>query len=281
LGCLEGTAVGNIGIGFNRDSGLEVRIDRRTPRSLAELSLAFPIQILDPGIHRLVEEGPGLRRRWLDWGVFHVEHGFVNLWADFSLAMKQRNAALKLGHDPSVWNGEVVRLGEDLAAARRRTVVQLLPIWKHCLSDLLDQEVSLTYYQGWSQERSLAESLVHHLQADKERGSTGLGPHRFDVILTVGRTAARDYLSRGQQKLLGCGMALSMAQLVTAVAKRESALLLDDPAAELDSEKTARLLSAVRRLRGQLIMTSLDHDGPPVLEPDRLFHVEQGRVRSG
>jgi len=126
----------------------------------------------------------------------------------------------------------------------------------------------------------LADSLQHHRQGDLDRGTTGQGPHRFDVVMTLGRTAARDYLSRGQQKLLGCAMALSMAQLVGVVASRDTTLLLDDPAAELDEEKTARLLSAVRRLKGQLVLTSLDWEGAPVLQPDRVFHVEQGRVQS-
>ena len=280
LGRVGEAYVGVIGVGFDRETGLEVRIDRRTPRSLAELSLAFPVQVLDPGIHRLVEEGPSLRRRWLDWGVFHVEQGFVELWSDFSLALKQRNAALKLGEDPSPWDPEVARLGEALAAARRRTMDLLLPLWKDTVASLLDQEVALGYFQGWSQERSLADSLQHHRQGDLDRGTTGQGPHRFDVVMTLGRTAARDYLSRGQQKLLGCAMALSMAQLVGVVASRDTTLLLDDPAAELDEEKTARLLSAVRRLKGQLVLTSLDWEGAPVLQPDRVFHVEQGRVQS-
>ena len=70
--------------------GLGVRSRRRacgpaspagTPQSLAELSQAFPVQVIDPGIHRLVEEGPAYRRRWLDWAVFHVEPSFVSTLA--------------------------------------------------------------------------------------------------------------------------------------------------------------------------------------------------------
>lgn len=279
LGRLADSPVALLGVGYSRDGGTEVRIDRRPTRALAELSLAFPALILDPGIHRLVEEGPSLRRRWLDWGVFHVEPSFVEVWTDFTQTLKQRNAALKLGHDPTPWDRELARLGEALGQARRRTVELLLPHWRDTVASLLDLDVGLAYFQGWSQERSLAESLTHHRAADVERGTTGQGPHRFDVILTVGKRLARDHLSRGQQKLLGAAMSLAMAKLVAVLSGRQPALLLDDPAAELDADKTRKLLAEVQGLSAQLIMTSLGPGPAPGLAPDRVFHVEHGRVR--
>ncbi|MDP9115560.1 MAG: AAA family ATPase, partial [Acidobacteriota bacterium] len=54
-------------------SGIRARIDGDTPSSLAELALQLPVQIIDPEVHHLIEEGPARRRRFLDWGMFHVE----------------------------------------------------------------------------------------------------------------------------------------------------------------------------------------------------------------
>ena len=48
----------------------------RTPTSLLELSGVLPVQAIDPEIHKLVDQGPERRRRWLDWLVFHVEPSF-------------------------------------------------------------------------------------------------------------------------------------------------------------------------------------------------------------
>jgi AAA domain len=42
------------------------RIAGRPAQSLAELSNAFPVQVIEPGVHRLVEEGGYRRRRWMD-----------------------------------------------------------------------------------------------------------------------------------------------------------------------------------------------------------------------
>jgi DNA replication and repair protein RecF len=268
----------HLGFAFDRKEGLRARIAGRDAKSLAELSVAFPVQVVDPGIHRLVEEGPAYRRRWLDWGVFHVEPGFVTAWTDYARALKQRNAALKLRADPSPWEPELVRLGALLADARSRTMALLEPHWLQTLVALLGEPVSLSFYRGWSQERELAEILVASRERDLERGSTASGAHRFDVQLRIDGRSAREVLSRGQQKLLGAAMALAMARLAGSEDRRPPTLLLDDPAAELDREHTDALLAEIRKMRGQLVVTALHPREAQFGSPDQAFHVEHGRV---
>src|SRR6202007_660068 len=108
-----------------------------------------------------------------------------------------------------------------------------------------------------SRELTLADSLRAHGERDRERGLTGAGPHRFDVLLRLEGRAAREVVSRGQQKLLGVAMAIAMARFLSERADRPSTLLLDDPAAELDSERTHALLTTVADLGVQLVVTTL------------------------
>jgi len=267
-----------LGFGFDRKEGLRARIAGRDAKSLAELSVAFPVQVVDPGIHRLVEEGPAYRRRWLDWGVFHVEPGFVAAWTDYARTLKQRNAALKLRADPSPWEPELVRLGTVLADARSRTMGLLEQHWRQTLAALLGEPVSLSFHRGWSQERGLGEILAAGRERDLERGSTGSGAHRFDVQLRIDGRSAREVLSRGQQKLLGAALALAMARLAGSENRRPPTLLLDDPAAELDGEHTDALLAEIRKMQGQLVVTALQPREAQFGSPDQAFHVEHGRV---
>ena len=267
-----------LGFSFDRHEGLRARIAGQDAKSLAELSVAFPVQVVDPGIHRLVEEGPAYRRRWLDWGVFHVEPGFAAAWTDYARTLKQRNAALKMRSDPSPWEPELVRLGTALADARSRTMALLEPFWRQTLVGLLAEPVSLGFYRGWGQERELAEILATSRDRDLERGSTGSGAHRFDVQLRVDGRSAREVLSRGQQKLLGAALALAMARLVGSGNRRPPTLLLDDPGAELDRVHTDALLAEIRKMKGQLVVTALEPGGAQYGSPDRAFHVEHGRV---
>jgi len=264
----------------DRSSGVVAGIDGRSVESLAELAALFPVQVIDPGIHRLIEEGPATRRRWLDWAMFHVEPQFLDQWRCYRRALRQRNAALRTGGEADLWNSELARYGESLTAARERLVEALEPIWAQTLSALGAVPATLRFYRGWSGSVPLEESLLRHQERDRERGSTLLGPHHFDVWLRVEGRPARDAVSRGQQKLLGAAMALSMARLLAERLEQTPALLLDDPAAELDAPHTLALLDLASALGGQQIVTALRAPLPPLGVPDRVFHVERGEVKT-
>jgi DNA replication and repair protein RecF len=270
----------SIGLGFSRAQGLTARIDGQDVHSLAALSELFPVQVVDPGIHRLVEEGPVQRRRWLDWAVFHVEPDFVRHWQGYSRALRQRNAALKSAADATLWDWELVRLGQLLTDARARLVDALQPYWAAALRDLNAVPVSLNYFQGWGRDQDLGTALTTHMARDKERGSTSYGPHRFDVLLRLEGHPARELVSRGQQKVIGSAMALTMTRYVAEVAGRAPTLLLDDPAAELDRVHTEALLTAVAAIGGQLVVTALRHQDTPLGTPDQVFHVEHKEVKT-
>ncbi len=270
----------SIGLGCSRVSGLTARIDGEDVRSLAALSERFPVQVIDPGIHRLVEEGPVQRRRWLDWAVFHVEPDFVRHWQAYNRSLRQRNAALKTGSEATLWDWELVRLGQLLNDARARLVDALQPYWASALHDLDAAPVSLGYFQGWGRDQDLGTALTSHMASDKERGSTSYGPHRFDVLLRLDGHPARDLVSRGQQKVIGSAMALTMTRYVAEVAGRAPTLLLDDPAAELDRSHTKALLTAVSAIGGQLVVTALRPEDTPLGTPDQVFHVEHKEVKT-
>lgn len=269
----------SLGVECSRDGGTQIRIDRLPAGSRVELSQMFPVQIIDPGIHRLVEEGPAQRRRWFDWAMFHVEPDFMRHWQGYTRALRQRNAGLQTAMDVGPWDIELVRLGELLTAGRARLLEALQPYWVAARSSLGSVQASLGFFQGWSRELSLADSLQAHATSDRERGLTGVGPHRFDVLLRIDGRSAREIVSRGQQKLLGVAMAVAMARYLAERADRPSTLLLDDPAAELDAARTAALLETVRSLGTQLVVTSLQPDDRRLGVPDAVFHVEQGNVK--
>jgi DNA replication and repair protein RecF len=139
--------------------------------------------------------------------------------------------------------------------------------------------VELTYFRGWAAERSLIESLRDGLERDRNRGSTLAGPQRADILLRVGGRAARESLSRGQQKLVAAAMVLALLQRLREQQTAPPTLLLDDPAAELDSHRLGLLVDQVQQLDCQLIVTSLDSTLALFGKPEQAFHVEQGKVR--
>jgi len=271
-----------LGMRFGAD-GIEARFASRPVSGLAELATRLPVQAIDPEVHRLVDGGPQERRRYLDWGVFHVEPDFVGHWRRYQRALRQRNASLRAGQSEALvraWDPELLEAGEEVAGHRRRYVTGLQLAVQAAGRRLLDAEIEISLQQGWSVERRLAQAMQHSLARDRERGLTHVGPHRADLSVRISGQPARDRVSRGQQKLLAAAMLLGQLENDAAQGSSVAALLVDDPAAELDGANLERLLKEVLGLPAQLFITALDPKNPVLasLPAGRRFHVEHGAV---
>ncbi|MEO8062523.1 MAG: DNA replication/repair protein RecF [Pseudomonadota bacterium] len=268
------------GVEIAADGGTRARINGENAQSLLELSGVLPVQAIDPEIHKLVDQGPERRRRWLDWLVFHVEPSFGLHWARYNRALKQRNAALRSGvGDTQAWDGELIRNGEAMTLFRKQALERLAPRLAKTFERFGGLEVNVGFFTGWAADTALEESLSSHLEKDRSRGMTTSGPHRADVTLRRSNKIARETLSRGQQKLTAVAMIISQLQLLQDELGMSAVLLLDDPAAELDAKNLQRLFDELASLRCQMIATSLTPETALFQAPKATFHVEQGRVK--
>ncbi len=271
----------SIGVRNGREA-LEVRIDGDSTRGIAGLAEALPLQVIDPEVHNLVAGGPEQRRRFLDWIVFHVEHEFLDVWRRFRRILKQRNSLLKRGvasRELESWDEEFVALGERIDEIRRRVLDVAQPILEVAGGEMLDEAVSLGYHAGWRQELPLGEALQASRERDLQVGSSQVGPHRAELRIQTNERQARWLVSRGQQKLLASALILGSTEIVQTALERPLLVLMDDPAAELDSDSLQRVMGAAIGLGSQLVVTSLDPDVVRFPAPPRMFHVEHGVVK--
>jgi len=263
-----------------RPGNMDARIGGKEIGSLAELALAFPVQVIDPNLHKLIEEGPVTRRRSMDWGVFHVEPGFAREWQRYQRALKQRNAALRAAQAAATtraWDGELSNSGELLTAARERYVEQLGPWVERIAHSLIGGEITLSLARGWPAGSSLPEALADAWSRDTRLGVTTIGPHRADLRLRMEGHLARDRVSRGQQKLLAAAIVIAQLHCLRRQTGRSGTLLLDDPAAELDVGRLQALMDQIADLDTQLIVTATSPRVEGLARPGSVFHVEQGQ----
>lgn len=266
----------------NGPGGLEVRADGEQGGGAAVLARRLPLQIIDPEIHSLVAGGPEERRRYLDWIVFHVEPNYVDDWRRFRRALKQRNAALRGGattDELESWDRELAVLGLRVHEARERVFEAALPCLVEFAEGLLEQRIGFEYRRGWAKDVSLLEAFAAGRVRDQQLGSTQFGPHRADLRLIYNDRQARRVVSRGQEKLLSCAMILAATEIAQIELGQPLLLLLDDPAAELDTGSLARLMARVVGLGCQVIATALEPRAALFPQPPAMFHVEQGVLK--
>ena len=281
----DGQPATRVGLGWSAE-GLRIRIDQ-ADRTLQDLARASAVEVLEPDSHRLLDDGPVYRRRYLDWGVFHVEHRFYPAWRRFQRAQKQRNQALRDGLERAAveaWNDEIATAGEEVQAYRAEHVRALQEPLQAEIGALLGPlDWSLDLRRGWSSEHSLAEVLRSHYDTDLRRGTTMSGPHRAELKLRLSGHTARHHASRGQQKMLIAGLLLAQARLIRERTGHEPILLLDDFPAELGPGFQSALMAALLRYGGQCFVTSIERtpafsEVPDDARINAMFHVEHGAV---
>lgn len=265
----------------HKDGRVEARLDGTEAQGLASLARLFPVYVIDPKLHQLIEAGPSERRRYIDAGVFHVEQSYLETWRAYRRLLVQRNAALKRRVSRSelaVWTGPFVEAAGIVDRARADYVDRLSMAVRGVSQRLLGEAVQVDYRSGWRQDVALEEALGESLARDMDTGFTQVGPHRGDLRIRFEKSEVRDSASRGQQKLIAAALVIGQVAEFQGETGRRATLLVDDPAAELDGASLDRLLGEVRSLGAQSLLTGLDH---ALLRPDSgfpVFHVEQGTV---
>ena len=103
-------------------------------------------------------------------------------------------------------------------------------------------------------EDALGRGLAAARSDDVRRGVSTVGPHRDDVVLTIGDGPARTQASQGEQRTLALALRLAVHHVVTAAAESPPVLLLDDVFSELDPDRSAALLANLPE--GQTLLTT-------------------------
>lgn len=275
------------GVGIARDSGrLQARVAGQTV-PVGELMRQTAVLCFEPGSHDLLGGGSEGRRRFLDWGVFHVEHELLPVWSRYQRALRQRNALLRAAASDAelaAWNNELARSGEPLSAMRQRYFTVLAQAAEPLLDDLLAElgPARLSFSAGHDLSQPLLDELERRQGRDRERGHTTRGPHRADWSLSFERAPSREHWSRGQEKLAAFALLMAQAGCHAASHRRQRPVLcLDDVASEIDQAHLRRVLDMVERSGSQVLVTATE----PIdlltrrAETVAVFHVEQATAQ--
>lgn len=279
----QNKSVRQIGIEFKNKS-INIRIDQLVKSSRSSLAYVLPLQLIHPKSFQLLDAGSQLRREFLDWGVFNNHQAFLLNWRKYKKALIQRNILLKKHQikQINIWNQELFRYGTIVADYRNQYLQQLENYFQDvcCLFFGVDT-MELSIYSGWQEKNSLLQSLNESLDNDLRYGFTSNGPHRADFKLIINNRLAKDYVSRGQLKLLVLALKLAQVKMLDDFQNKVTCVLIDDFTAELDSKNKSILLEYLSQLGIQVFMTATEMSNFGVInniKDYKMFHVEHGKV---
>lgn len=248
----------------------------------------------------LVKGDPSDRRRFLDELLVARYPRYAGVRADYDRVLKQRNALLKSASAArrqggsalrtlDVWDQHLAETGAALLAGRHELVEALRPLLDKAYTAVsrgggpvtVAYKSSLPDDVAASADRELlAAALAAGLAAVREqeldRGITLVGPHRDDLVLSLGELPAKGYASHGESWSVALALRLGSYDLLRSDGG-EPVLILDDVFAELDDSRRSQLAEVVAPAEQVLVTAAVAADVPEALAGAR-FDVEGGRV---
>ena len=246
----------DVGVGFDRAGKQKrVRLDGTVKDRLSDALGALPSVMFSPADVELVAGAPSARRRFLDIMLALTVPGYLSALQRYRAALARRNAALRgyggntRGADAAVavWEPPLAEHGALLWTERRAWVDAVGARFEALCRDIgetsrICMRYSSTLRSTDDPASSLALALRTERRHDIRRGLTHAGPHRDDVVLTLDARELRTFGSAGQQRTVAIALRLLEAATFSAHTGRAPVFLLDDPFAELDTRRSARIL---------------------------------------
>ncbi|MDQ6775437.1 MAG: DNA replication and repair protein RecF [Actinomycetota bacterium] len=263
----------DLAVGFEPGQPKRMSVDGAPVERLLDVAERPLLSVFMPDRLELVKGPPGVRRAHLDQVVAALWPARTVARRAYAHALAQRNALLarirsgRVGRDAlSAWDLQLAGHGIALMNDRAEAVnAAAAPFARYAEELGLSADASIEYRprSKASTPEELAEELAARVDGDLERGFTGHGPHRDDLLLArVGREL-RAYGSQGEQRLALLALLLAEREVIAAVRPSPPVMLLDDVMSELDHERRRALIEVLRAGAGQAIITTTDIEHVP------------------
>jgi len=246
----------------------------------------------------LVKGDPADRRGFLDALLVQRQPRFHAVKADYDRVLKQRNALLKSSYATrgsadfrtlDVWDEQLASHGAELLAGRLEAVDALRPLVDKAYDALSDGggPTGVEYRSSLGPEtplvpdrKLLSAAILAEVSrmrgAELDRGVSLVGPHRDELVLSIGDFPAKGYASHGESWSLALALRLASHDVLTADGG-EPVLILDDVFAELDTSRRERLAALVAGREQVIVTAAVIGDVPDQLQGAR-YDVAAGEV---
>jgi DNA replication and repair protein RecF len=256
----SGTAARQVGVGVDRAGRKRVSLDGVEVRRLTDALGAVPSVCFSPADVALVAGAPAERRRYLDIALALSSRRYLGALRQYRAALARRNAALRAAARPdaressvAAWEPALAEHGAVLIEERRDWVCGgAAGFAERCGAIGERGAMAIAYESPFSEtadvRQALAAALAKGREHDARRGVTHAGPHRDDLAVTLGDRDLRLVGSAGQQRTAAIALRLLQAATFRERSGVQPLLLLDDPFAELDRGRAARVLALLDEL---------------------------------
>lgn len=293
------TAYGALRIGTGRDPAEPdnerrvVHIDGKHTRGQSAMAEHIAMAWITPDMDRVLTESASARRKLLDRLVYSFDPAHSGRVQRYEKAMRERLRILREGLRDAAWlrglEDEMAQTGTAIAAARRHLIAQLRTAIDQTSGAFPRADIGVTGIAEDALENNpalpvedmLRAALARSREDDGQSGTTSVGAHRSDLLVTHrAKQCPADLCSTGEQKALLIAIMLAYLRVLMQHRQMSPLFLLDDIAAHLDDTRRSALFDEILSLGVQAWLTGTDTDAFQTLLPHaQHIDVEQGILR--
>ncbi len=268
--------VHELAVGFQPGEPKRLAVDGSAVERLLDSPSRPLVSVFLPDRLELIKGVPAGRRAHLDQFVAALWPSRVTNRRAYAQALAQRNALLsaiasgRTSHSTlATWDQRLAIAALALMEDRAAALDVLSPAFVELAGELgLEGTVNVAYRPRSRADdvEGFVEELAERVDSDLERGFTGHGPHRDDIVFKREGRELRTYGSQGQQRLTLLSLLLAERQVIATHRDTTPLILLDDVTSELDGVRRAALVDVLRSTPGQALITTTDADHVPVVD---------------
>jgi DNA replication and repair protein RecF len=268
----------------NRSKG--IAINKVPIKKASELFGILNMVFFSPEDLNIIKNGPAERRRFLDSELCQLDKIYLSDLTTYNKILNQRNKLLKdmvyrpdLKDTLSVWDMQLVETGRKIIRRRKQFVDEINEI-VHDIHYRIsgEKEDLLLQYEPSIEDIFFEDELFRVKERDMRQCMTSVGPHRDDLLFSIGEVDIRKFGSQGQQRTSALSLKLSEIELVKRSIHDTPVLLLDDVLSELDSNRQNYLLNSIHDTQTLITCTGLDEFVKNRFQINKIFKVVQGTV---
>lgn len=284
-----------IEIKMERDRSKRIKVNKTELKNYRELYSGLNVVVFSPEDLKLVKEGPSERRKFLDLEISQIKPVYSYNLTRYNKILFQRNNILRSNKFKNdirplldIFDLQLAKIGTDIIIERDKYVKELSAISKvtHNNITLCNEDLELIYETNidivpskLEMEKIYLENLKSNTNRDIESRSTGVGPHRDDLIMNINNKDVKTYGSQGQQRTVVLSIKLSEVELIKKEKGSYPVLLLDDVFSELDEERRKYLIKSFHNIQTLITMTDvMDLKEMDDIEKS-IFYIEDGKLK--
>ena len=273
---------------INIDKANRAKINQNPTRSQKEIFGIVQAIYFSPEDLDIVRGDPSERRRFIDQLLTLRSPRVAAVISDYERAVKQRNSLLKTRASTQAlepWDKQVADFGGQLISLRLSGLAQLTPLFNQIYKEISNVKPAEIIYksslEGSSENATensekIMEKLITNRSSELERGLTLTGPHRDDLLLTLGDHQVKGYASHGESWSIALSLKLATYNLLKSDGL-SPILILDDVFSELDEDRREKLSQIAKTAEQTIITVAVESDLPKSLSGDR-YLVKSGSV---